>query len=231
MTMPQAVPHPREIPGEHPGKRLSIGTYDYDDDLMAATARDGISRLRVYRLDAPAVVIGRAGDPGKEISAPAVVSGAVPVLRRPGGGCAVVIDPGNVIVSLVMKREGFGRISDLNGEISRWMIDGLARAGAPGIELRGHSDLVADDKKIAGACLYRTKDLVYYSATLLVDPDTRLMEAYLPHPPREPAYRRGRAHGDFVGSLKDLRGITDISAFMQRLRAALATPPSLISSV
>jgi lipoate-protein ligase A len=43
-----------------------------------------------------------------------------------------------------------------------------------------------------------------YSATLLVDPDLDLVERYLAHPPREPEYRRGRPHRDFMGRLGGL---------------------------
>ena len=62
-------------------------------------------------------------------------------------------------------------------------------------------DLVQGDRKISGSCVYRSLGLVFYSATLLVDPDLDLVERYLTPPPRQPAYRRGRAHRDFMGRL------------------------------
>ena len=74
---------------------------------------------------------------------------------------------------------------------------------------RGVSDLVigaagARDRKIGGACIYRTRGLLYYSTTLLVGPDLDLVERYLPHPPREPEYREGRGHREFMGSLREM---------------------------
>jgi lipoate-protein ligase A len=62
----------------------------------------------------------------------------------------------------------------------------------------GISDLARDDRKVGGACIYRSRGLLYYSATVLVDPDITRITRYLAHPPREPDYRRGRAHADFV---------------------------------
>ena len=58
----------------------------------------------------------------------------------------------------------------------------------------------------SGSCIYRTRGLLYYSTTLLLDPDLELVERYLPHPPREPEYRRGRPHRDFMTSVRDVLG-------------------------
>ena len=35
------------------------------------------------------------------------------------------------------------------------------------------------------ASIFQTSDLLYYSATLMVDPDVEKMDRYLKHPPRE----------------------------------------------
>ena len=63
------------------------------------------------------------------------------------------------------------------------------------------SDIVINNRKVAGACVWCSKDFLYYSATLLVEPRVDLIERYLKHPPKEPPYRRDRVHRDFVGSL------------------------------
>jgi lipoate-protein ligase A len=106
-------------------------------------------------------------------------------------------------------REYFRRLSD-------WLICGLREIGIPNIRRAGISDLAIQNKKIGGACIYCTKDFLYYSATLLVEPRVELMERYLKHPPREPDYRRGRNHADFVGTLNEGKG-----EGAERLAAAL----------
>ena len=102
-------------------------------------------------------------------------------------------------------------------EATDWLIAGLDAAGFPGVRGDGVSDLVLDGRKVGGSCIYRTRGLVYYSTTLLTDPDLDLIHRYLPHPPREPGYRRGRAHRDFLGALPGLEA--------GPLRAVLAEGP------
>ena len=74
----------------------------------------------------------------------------------------------------------------------------LAEMGIAGVEHRGISDLAFGDRKVGGTYLYRAKGLVYFSASLLVAHDLEGVERYLRHPPREPDWRRGRPHRDFM---------------------------------
>ena len=60
--------------------------------------------------------------------------------------------------------------------ISGWLIEGLAAVGVPGVTRQGVSDLVLDDRKIGGSCIYRRRDLLYYSTTVLLTPRLELME-------------------------------------------------------
>jgi lipoate-protein ligase A len=129
----------------------------------------------------------------------------------------VVLDPGNVIVSVALPLPGLGGIKRSFARISDWLIAGLARSGVPGVGQQGVSDLTLGDTKIGGSCIHRSRDLLYYSTTLLVAPDHELMERYLQHPPREPEYRNGRSHRQFTGALARLAGITDADDLALRL--------------
>ena len=180
---------------------LPIGTYDQDEDLITATADDGVPRLRVYPFAGSAVVLGRGSKPDVELETATCVSDGVPILRRRGGGCAVVLDSGNVIVSLVLPVPGIGANRRHFDRISGWLIAGLGQVGLGGLRQDGISDLVRGDRKVGGACIYRRPGLLFYSASLLSDADTRLLGRYLRHPPREPDYRRGRDHAAFVTTL------------------------------
>ena len=171
--------------------------------MVEATKEDGRPRLRVCRPEQTLVVLGRGSKPGVELDLPACLNDGVPLVRRRGGGCSVVLDPGNVIVSLTLPAEGLGRNKGHFKRISSWVIAALDGAGFSGIRQLGISDLVRDDRKIAGACIYRTTGLLFYTASILAAPDVSLMERYLRHPPREPNYRRKRSHEKFVASLLD----------------------------
>ena len=125
----------------------------------------------------------------------------MPILRRRGGGCAVLLDPGNVVVSAALAARGIGDNLRHFARLSRWLIDGLDRLGIHGLRQAGISDLAVGQRKVGGACIYRSRGLLFYTASLLVAPDLERMERYLRHPPREPDYRAGRRHRDFVGAL------------------------------
>ena len=198
-----------------------IGVYARDDDLLEAVRRDGVGRARVVCVPGVAVVLGKGSRPEVELRIEAIETDGVPVVRRGGGGCSVVLDPGNVIVSVVWPLPGVGHITLAFNRISAWLIEALDRVGVPGVEQKGVSDLVLDDRKIGGSCIRRSLDLVHYATTLLVAPDRELSERYLAHPPREPDYRNGRSHRDFMGALADATGSRDVAAFRTRLEGVL----------
>jgi len=181
--------------------RLHINTFRYDDDIIAAMRHDRKPRLQIYRLSGTAVVLGRGSVPEKELHIKACISDRVPLLKRHGGGCAVVLDPGNVIVSAVLPVKGLGGHRLHFERMTRWLIEGLRQAGVEGVAHEGISDLAVDGRKIGGACIYHPKNLLYYSATLVVVPDMAKVERYLRYPPREPAYRQSRTHRDFMMAL------------------------------
>lgn len=178
-----------------------IEDYTLDDELIEDVRADRMPRLRIYAPGETIVVIGRGSRPEIELHLHACADDGVPVRKRRGGGCSVVLDPGNVIVSLAVPFKGIGDNRKHLARLSGWLIDGLAKTGVPGVKCRGISDLALGDRKIGGSCLYRAKDLLYYSSTLLVDPDLDRIDRYLKHPPREPDYRRRRSHREFLDSL------------------------------
>ena len=207
---------------KRPSSRTHIGAYAADDDMVKATGEDGQPRLRVYRPARALVVLGRGSKTGVELDLPACLAAGVPIVRRRGGGCAVVLDPGNVVVSVTLPAEGLGKNKGHFKRISSWVIAGLDRAGFPGVRQDGISDLVLNDRKIAGACIYRTTGLLFYTASILAAPDISLMTSYLKHPPREPSYRCGRSHETFVTSLLDSDDPAAAEELAETLRGVLS---------
>jgi len=193
--------------------------WDVDDDLIADVRGDGLPRVRVVRCAAVQAVIGRGGRVDLELDAKALGADGVPVFRRRGGGCAVVLDRGNAVVSLVSPLPGVGGITSAFAAVSDWVAAGLGRLGVDGVRQEGVSDLAVGDRKIGGSCIYRTRDLLYYSTTLLLDPDLDLVTRYLPHPTREPRYRQGRSHREFMGSVRDILGEEALPRFLDGLRS------------
>jgi lipoate---protein ligase len=198
---------------------MKLDPYPYDRDLMEATREDGKERLRVEWAPETAVVLGRSGVPERDLNLDAVVADGVPIYRRVGGGCPVVLDRGNLVVSLCLPGIGFGRIPEYNKKLANWLLAALEAAGLPDLVRAGHTDLVAGSRKVSGSCTYRSRGLLYFSATLLISADLSLLDRYLAHPPREPKYRRGRPHGKFVANLP---GLINMDLFERALRAGVA---------
>jgi len=208
---------------------LGIGHYAHDADLIAHVGQQRSPRIRIYRLPDPIIVLGRGSRPQVELQLDACREDRIPILRRDGGGCAVVIDPGDVILAAVLPVDGIGRIGAWYDHLTGWLIEGLAQAGVLGVKHAGICDLVIGDRKIAGASMHQSREVLTYGAVLLVEPRVDLMERYLKHPPREPAYRRGRSHRDFVGALAELAATHPTPAWLEeRLCEILTPPPPLI---
>lgn len=83
------------------------------------------------------------------------------------------------------------------------------------VEIQGICDLTVDDQKISGNALRVKKDWILYHGTLLIDMPLEWIDAYLAMPQKQPEYRRGRPHAEFVTSLKD--SLVDPSGFTRRL--------------
>ena len=212
---------------------LDIGTYDEDESLLRAVIDDGQPRLSIYQPSKSAVILGRGSNPERELNLDHCLADRVPLLRRRGGGCAVFIDPGNVIVSIALPAAGINHTHQYFDLLTDWLLDGLEVMGYHGIYRDGISDLVLGHRKIAGSCVYRTKGLLYYSATLLVASDFGKIERYLKHPPREPAYRQGRIHREFLGKLAPNGTIRDTGRLVMELQRTLflnETIPGFTSS-
>jgi lipoate-protein ligase A len=202
---------------------LGIGRYEGDDHWLAEARRVGRAAFRVYVPAARTLVLGRGSDAAREANLEACARESIPVNRRSGGGCAVVLDEGNLVVTAGQPLPGLDRIRETYDAWIGWLVLGLTRAGVAGVRREGSSDLAIGDRKISGSCVHRTLGWFTYSATLLVDPDVTLMGTLLHHPPREPGYRRGRSHSAFVGRLVDLAGTERATPFAARLRETLST--------
>jgi lipoate---protein ligase len=200
-----------------------IGLYIFDDELIAMTSADSVPRTRVYRLPEVVVVPGRSSKLDKELNLDLCLNDNTPILRRKGGGCSVVQDPGNVVVSVAIPAPGIGQINYYFRLLTDRLIEILKSIGIDNIYSDGYSDLVVANRKVAGSCMYRRKDLLYFSVSILVDPRTDLMERYLKHPPREPRYREGRTHSEFVGGLINLANSPDPESFANILSGKLSS--------
>jgi len=183
--------------------------------LLECEAGDPHSELlRLWEPTAPMVVLGRSSVAQREVNLEACRRDGVPVLRRQSGGCAVLSAPGCLMYAVVLS---YARRPELRAihNAHRHVLDRLAMIVGrcvPGLTRAGISDLVLGDRKVSGNSLRCQRTHLLYHGTLLYDMPLDLVERYLNAPPREPDYRGGRGHVDFLTHLPVSR--TDLIACM-----------------
>ncbi|MDP3703822.1 MAG: hypothetical protein Q8R78_05500 [Candidatus Omnitrophota bacterium] len=173
-------------------------------NAMFAVEQDKPCRLtwRLWEPQEVCVVLGRSSPAEQEVDLERCELDAVPIRRRLGGGCSVVLAPGMVVISIQSPRDLAGTVDE---EFERWttvLSRSLANAGVKGLAVRGVSDVCIAERKIMGSCLYRSRDVSSYETSLLVDADCSLLSRYLKMPIRMPAYRQCRPHTEFVTTLR-----------------------------
>lgn len=158
-----------------------------------------------------------------------------PVMRRLSGGGAVLHGPGNLNYSIFVSLDRYPELYPLR--VSYALLLGVVRKAleAQGLnaELRGQSDIVIQDErgvflKVSGNAQFRRRGALVLHGTLITRPELiHQVGDYLRHPPREPEYRAGRAHHEF---LTHLPASFDFSAFHAcvsgELRQLLRAPNS-----
>ncbi len=162
-----------------------------------------IEVLRLWESSQPAVVLGRSSRVDVETDRQECARRGIPILRRCSGGAAVVIGPGCLMYSLVLscrRRPELQLISEAHRLVMSTLIAAL-RPLVPGVEFRGTSDLTWRNRKFSGNSLRAKRTHLLYHGTLLYDFPLDSLAACLLAPPRQPDYRQGRAHGDFVVNL------------------------------
>lgn len=169
----------------------------------------------------PVVVLGSSNLASSEVHEDHCRSDAVEVLKRAGGGGTVVLYPGSLILSLGawVKRPFHNKFyfELLNQAVieTLTLLDPLFAK----TEQSGISDLSLDGQKFCGTSLFRSREFLMYQASILVELDWQLIDRYLKHPTKEPDYRAGRTHRDFLTSVQALHPKTscaDLCAFFSK---------------
>jgi lipoate-protein ligase A len=142
----------------------------------------------------------------------------IPILRRPSGGRSVLIGPGTLQYSFTLPYRLAEELASIAGSkrfCNRVLIAGL---GLPcKIDEDDSGDLTTGGRKFAGLALKRRKSAMLLHGTLLEDADLEKIAVALQHPSREPAYRGGRGHLEFLANI----GAIDAATLESTVRALL----------
>lgn len=171
--------------------------------LYAETSAEPREFLRIWESDVPLVVLGRGSKLDSEVDVAACRRDQVPILRRASGGLAVVVAPGCLMYAVVLdhsKRPGVEAVDVAHRYVKQTLLSSLAKID-PRVRHDGTSDLVIGNRKFSGNSLRCKRTHLLYHGTLLYRMDLSLVTKYLRLPHREPEYRQGRGHADFLTQL------------------------------
>jgi lipoate-protein ligase A len=147
------------------------------------------------------IVLGQSNEAESAVWTEMAEADGIPVIKRPSGGQTVILTPNTVVISVRLISERlenprvyFKRVNDI-------ILSALHGMGVENLGQKGISDITIGEKKILGSSIYRKKNLVFYHAVLNVAESPEFIGRYLKHPSREPDYRAGRKHEEFVTSL------------------------------
>ncbi len=127
----------------------------------------------------------------------------VPVLRRTSGGGTVVVGPGVLCVSVILPDHAGPALATVHGahrHVLEWLAASITSAGVP-VSVEGRGDLVVAGRKAAGSAQRRLKHWFMVHCSILCDFAIERIERYLAIPRRQPEYRAGRSHRDFLSNL------------------------------
>lgn len=173
-----------------------------DEALLveAEAAIDPVETLRLWAFAAPVVVVGRGSKLAVEVDQDYCRGARIPVLRRCSGGAAIVAGPGCLMYSVVLSLTRRPELRRLD-EAHAWVMTRLTTAlryQVPGVTWQGTCDLTVGGRKFSGNSLRIARDHLLYHGTILHAADLAQIDRCLLTPPRQPEYRGGRSHAEFV---------------------------------
>jgi lipoate-protein ligase A len=171
--------------------------------LLEAEAGEAGEVLRVWEWPRPAVVLGSGCSVAEEVEQARCRTDGVPILRRSSGGGTVLLGPGCLLFSLVLDYERHPELTEIRRSYG-FILGRLCQSldgTLPDVSCRGTSDLAAGERKFSGNAQQRKKRFLLHHGTLLYAFDLALVARYLRPPPRQPEYRAGRQHDDFLCNL------------------------------
>lgn len=176
-----------------------VESYNLKDYSIIDSEKDNDSII--WTPDDTYVVLGRSNNPVKALNLEEVNEDNVKVLKRPSGGETVILSPKTIVIGVKIKLENGLNAHQYFKVINDKIMSTLGEFGVKDTYMKGISDISIKNKKILGSSIYKKKDIVFYHAVLNVNESIGLISRYLKYPSKEPDYRKGRNHEEFVTSL------------------------------
>lgn len=173
--------------------------YSLPDSIILEPGFD--ANYYIWQPSSVYIVLGRANSVESSVIEENALLDNVKIFKRPSGGESVILSPNMLVFSSKFTKEKDKRPGDYFAEINSSLIRELSILGMKDLYSKGISDISINNKKIMGSSMYLTGNILFYHAVLNVSEDINLLSRYLKHPSREPDYRVGRSHTEFVTSI------------------------------
>jgi len=191
---------------------------EIERDFALLSRADPGASIRTWECAGHAVVLGVGQRLDREVCGAECTRLDVPVIRRASGGGAVVVGEGTLQYAIALRYDVDRELESIPGSkrfCHRATVAALEEAGV-GATLHADEsgDLCVGDRKAAGVALKRTRTAMMLHGTILLDADLDAIASLLRHPQREPGYRAGRPHRDFLVNL----GAINVARFTSALQ-------------
>jgi lipoate-protein ligase A len=205
--------------------------------LIEADARAGLSFVRLWDPQEYAVVLGASRRITDDVFLEACRADAIAILRRSSGGGTVVVGPGVLCVTVILPENaapGLSRVDRAHDHVLERIAAAIRNAGTA-VTVRGLGDLVLGDRKFGGSAQRRLNHCFMVHCSILYDFPIERIAKYLAMPARQPDYRAGRSHADFLVNLPMSRhelavAIEDAFATEDSNSFTPTVPPALLHS-
>jgi lipoate-protein ligase A len=167
--------------------------FEYQDDFS----------VKIWRPDKTSLVLGQSNHPETSLIVENVLRDQIPVYKRPSGGETVILTNNMLVVAVAFRVDSLQNPKIYFEKINHAIIVALESQGVEGLYQRGISDISIHQKKILGSSIYRTTQKMLYHAVLNLSEEIDTISKYISHPAKEPDYRQGRSHKEFVTSLSE----------------------------
>lgn len=178
---------------------VEVKQYDLPDFSIFLSEKE--VDYTIWRPERKYIVLGRSNNADTSLFLDDVIKDDIVIFKRPSGGETVLISANTLVISVKIKIDNILDTHKYFKIINERIIHALTGIGVKNISTKGISDIAIGSKKILGSSIYRDKNKLFYHAVLNISESPETIGKYLKHPSREPDYRKGRDHKDFITSL------------------------------
>lgn len=180
---------------------IEIKSYDLKDYSIIDSEKE--SDFLIWQPDNTYIILGRSNRMAEtSVHLEHAKKNGIKIYKRPSGGEAVILSPKTLVISAKLPLNNEIKTHHYFKLINSSIIDALSEMGISQLGNKGISDISIGVKKILGSSIYRKQKTLFYHAVLNISEPIENISLYLKHPKKEPDYRMGRKHEEFVTSLK-----------------------------